>query len=135
MTEFAKQVAKHLDRRQQRRRLVVLGTMLAAVIAAALYLRCGRGWGIGGEGGDTSAGRPATGSAARRCSIRVAASGITVDGKSMTKADAVAACGAMDGADVVVTGDARQGDWDALRSALDSAHVPVFVHESAHHQP
>jgi hypothetical protein len=28
---------------------------------------------------------------------------------------------------VVVTGDARQGDWDALRAALEAAKVPVFT--------
>src|SRR5438445_3123215 len=110
MTEFAKDVAKQLDRRQRRRRLMVLGGWAALVVLAAIYLRCGRGWGIGGKGGDGTGTAAGSSQLERRCAIRVAAAGITVDGKSMSKPDAVAACAKTHGADVVVTGDARQGD-------------------------
>jgi len=53
----------------------------------------------------------------------VAPGAITVDGKPMSRDDAVAACKATTGADVVVTGDAREGDWQELRAALEAAGV------------
>ena len=129
MTEFAKDVAKQLERRQRRRKLIVYGVWLIAVVLAVAYLRCGRGWGLGGKGGD--GGGVSAGSSAHRCAIRVTANGIVVDGKPATRAAAVAAC--TTGADVVVTGDARQGDWDELRDALHAANIDVVVHDSAHH--
>lgn len=132
MTEFAKDVAKQLDRRQRRRKLVVLGGWVAVVVLAALYLRCGRGWGLGGKGGDGS-GTATGGPVERRCAIRVTHAGVAVDGKPMAKVAAVAACAATHGADVVVTGDAREGDWNELRLALVDAKVPIFLHDSAHH--
>ena len=87
------------------------------------YLRCGSGFGLGGGKGtgkrqgqrhraSTSRRRPA------RCTVRVTAEGITVDGAKKTRDEAVALCKKTDGAMVTVTGDARQGDWDELRAAL-----------------
>ena len=131
MSDLAKDVAKQLDRRHRRRRLFVLGGWVALVALAAIYLRCGRGWGLGGKGGDGT-GTAAGSNVERRCAIRVAATGITVDGKPMPIPDAVGTCVATRGADIVVTGDAREGDWKALRDALDAAGVPVFVHGAAH---
>ncbi|MDB4953235.1 MAG: hypothetical protein JWO36_804, partial [Myxococcales bacterium] len=69
----------------------------------------------------------ATDAGPRRCSIRVAAGGITVDGKPATRDQALQICRHTAGADVVVTGDARQGDWDQLKALLDAAKVHVFV--------
>jgi len=104
--------------------------LLALVAAAALYLRCGQGFGLGGQGkGSGEPGSVRTIAAPARCAIRVSASGITVDGKPMRRDEAVAACKATAGADVVVTGDARQGDWDDLRSALDAAGVATFLRD------
>ena len=98
---------------------------------AVLYLRCGSGWGIGGKGsgkGDGSgAAQPALTSGAKRCVVRVTAEGIVVDGNKMKRDEAVAACKATEGALVTVTGDARQGDWDELRTALDQAGVKIFT--------
>ncbi len=77
---------------------------------AALYLTCGRGFGIGGAGkGDGRSKGPgsAVGSTAgpRRCAIRLSRAGLP---------------------DVIVTGDARQGDWDELRAALEAANIPIY---------
>jgi hypothetical protein len=129
---FARDVAKQLDRRRTRRRLTLWTLLLALVAAAALYLRCGQGFGLGGLGGFGEPG--GSGSerslvAPARCAIRVSANGITVDGKPMQRDEAVAACKATAGADVVVTGDARQGDWDDLRSALDAAGIATFLRD------
>lgn len=124
--DLAKDVAKQLDRRRLRRRLIVLAVWLAAIAAALYYVRCGRGNG-GGEGAQTGAG---TGSAHKRCALRVAATGITVDGKPANRATAVALCKQAGGAEVVVTGDAREGDWAALRAALTTANVDILVHEA-----
>jgi hypothetical protein len=130
--QLARDVAKQLDRRRLRRRLAVWSTLLAGAAAAALYLRCGTGFGLGGTGqgiadlGDEDP--PRADGGPRRCAIRVAAAapdttGITVDSKPMTRDEAVAACKAAGAADVIVTGDAREGDWKELRAALETAGV------------
>jgi hypothetical protein len=59
--------------------------------------------------------------------VRISAEGITVDGKRMVREDAVTACKQTEGALITVTGDARQGDWDELRTALEQAGVPIFT--------
>jgi hypothetical protein len=134
----AKDIARHLDRRRTRRKVVLWLLLIAAVIAAVAFLTCGRGWGLGGSGkGDGAGSGSGKGFAAlpvdappRRCAIFVAAEGITVDGKKVTRDEAVAACRlAGAGADVVVAGDTRRGDWDALKAALDAAHIEVFKRE------
>jgi hypothetical protein len=124
--QLARDVAKQLDRRRMRRRMTIWSALLALVVAAATYLRCGSGFGVGtgtGAGRDDGAGpvRPVAGP--RRCAVRVAPGAITVDGKAMSRDEAVAACKATTGADVVVTGDAREGDWQELRAALEAAGV------------
>ena len=48
-------------------------------------------------------------------------------GKPATRTKAVAACKSTTGADVIVTGDAREGDWRDLRTALEAAHVPIYA--------
>ena len=132
---FARDVAKQLDRRRMRRKLGWWTTVLALLVVAATYLRFGSGFGLGlgGPGkGNGSAGGPGSAHtlvAPRRCAIRVTARGITVDGKPMLRDDAVDACKATAGADVVVTGDARHGDWAALHDALDAAGVPTFLRD------
>jgi hypothetical protein len=127
--ELAKDVAKHLDRRRVRRRRTVLAASGALAIVAALLLRCGGGWGLGGAGGTGGTGangradsRPA------RCAIRVTAGGIFVDGKPRRRDEAVTACRPV-GAEVVVTGDAREGDWKDLEAALKAANVDVVVRQ------
>lgn len=108
----------------RRRRPFGLAVLLAAAIAAALYLRCGSGWGLGGSGG-TGTGS-ATGHAAvpQRCALKVTAAGLVVDGTPATRDAAVATCKAAGGAIVTVVGDAREGDWTELEQALEAAHVP-----------
>jgi hypothetical protein len=130
---FARDVAKQLDRRRMRRKLGWWTTILALLVAAALYLRFGGGFGLGFGGlgkGSSSADGPGSAHtlvAPRRCAIRVTARGITVDGKPMQRGEAVDACKATAGADVVVTGDARHGDWTELHDALDAAGVPTSL--------
>jgi len=130
-SQLAKDVASELDARRRRRRLLFIAVWAAAIIAAVLYLRCGSGWGTGGKGAGKGAGSggvtavPAAGP--KRCVVRVSVEGIVVDGKKMTQKEAVDACKATEGALVTVTGDARQGDWDELRAALDAAGVKIFT--------
>lgn len=130
--QFAKDVAKQLDRRRMRRRLFTVGLFVAAIALAITYLTCGRGWGVGGAGkGEGSGPGPGSGAAVDkgppRCAIRVTAAGILLDGKPATRQEVVAMCKATTGADVVITGDARQGDWDELRAALEAAKIPIFT--------
>ena len=132
-----KQVAKYLDRRQQRRKWLLWGGLAAAIALAISFLTCGKGWGIGGKGdgdgpgsGKSLAG-DLTDAGPRRCSIFVASEGITVDGVKATRDEAVATCKQTTGADVVVAGDARRGDWDDLKAALDAAKIEVFKKEPA----
>ena len=130
--KLVRDVAKLVERRARRRKLLLVAALAALVVLALMYLHCGAGWGLGGSGaGTASGGGSGSGSAAvpARCAIRVTATGITVDGKPATRAEAVAACRDRVGADVVVTGDAREGDWDELHAALDAAHVQVSVRQ------
>jgi len=129
--KFAKDVAKQLDRRQRRRRLVVLGGGATAIVLAVMYLRCGHGWGLGGDGAGSGpgagSGAESVSSAPKRCEVRVAKAGITVSGQAATRDAAVAACKPLGAADVVVTGDAREGDWEDLRRALEAAKIDIAL--------
>lgn len=117
----------------------------------------GRGFGFGGGGGDglglstrdeVSAQRPRalTGDEGKdggrggdgkgdagqlRCQLRLDGAGLWELGATgqakVEVAAAVKSCKEAGGADVVITGDARQGAWDELRAALDGAGVPAFV--------
>lgn len=127
-----KRLAKELDRRRRRRRLVISLSLLALAIAALLWLRCGHGWGTKEAGDGAGTGGPRTVpmlDAATRCAIRVDATGIRVAGEPATRDEAIAACKDKAGADILITGDARQGDWDDLRAALDAAGIVFFARE------
>lgn len=130
--QLARDVARQIDRRRTRRRLTLWTALLALVIAAAAYLRLGGGLGAlglgGGAGDDGEERHPLAGP--QRCAIRISAAGITVGGTPITRDAAVAACKGAAGADVVVTGDAREGDWRDLRAALEAA--GIAVHQRLH---
>lgn len=131
---LARDVAKHLDRRQMRRKLLLWALLVGAIVLAALYLTCGRGFGLGvpgkgkGEGSGPGSVSPLLSTAdagPRRCEIRIAVAGISVDGKPATVGEAVAACkGAK--AEVLVTGGAREGDLEDLKAAFDRARIPIL---------
>ena len=104
----------------------VIGALVVVAVALGLALYFMSCNGHGGVGLSTSANH-GSGDAPKRCDVRVAAAGITVDGKPATKDEAVKTCKGRPGADVVVTGDARQGDWDALRSAFDASGIVVYL--------
>ena len=128
--QLARDVASEIDRRRRRRRRMFLLVWALLIALAILYVRCGGGWGLGGSGGGKGPGTAAPGSAQTegptRCTVRVSSEGITVDGKKVTPDAAVARCKQTEGALITVTGDARQGDWDDLRTALEAAGVPIF---------
>lgn len=131
-SQLARDVATELERRRRRRKVTFYALLIAAVIAAVTYLRCGSGWGLGGTGKGEGKGPGAgPGSAQtegpKRCVVRVDSKGITVDGKQMKREEAVAACKRTDGALITVTGDARQGDWDDLKAALDKADIKIYT--------
>jgi hypothetical protein len=99
-----------------------------------LLLR-GRGWGLGGKGkgdGDGPGPGPGLGSISRppslsprRCNVRIAAAGISVDGKPTTVEEAVIACKSTEGAKVLVTGGARHGDYEDLKAAFERAGIQI----------
>ena len=130
-SQLAKDVASELEWRRRRKKLALISIWATAIILAVLYLRCGSGWGTGGKGAGKGPGTGTTGSAQttgpKRCTVRVSSEGIVVDGKKMKREEAVAACKATEGALVTVTGDARQGDWDELKAALEGAGVKIFT--------
>jgi hypothetical protein len=136
----------------RRTRWAVRGVLAALLLLALAYLRCGgSGLGFGGGGGEGVATRsadqppptvkplvsepsPATAPAVAepvRCQLRLDGAGLWQLGSTgqeqVAVAAAVAECKRAGGADVVVTGDARQGAWDELRAALDGEGVPSFV--------
>lgn len=129
---LARDIARDMDRRKTRRRVAVLVLLVAAAIAAVMFLRCGSGLGLGGSGKETG---KRIGSAITadprptRCAIRLARKELTVDGKRATRAEAVKVCKLTSGAEVLITGDARQGDWDDLRAALEAANIPYLTRE------
>ncbi|CAN5718508.1 hypothetical protein BH11MYX1_BH11MYX1_42960 [soil metagenome] len=129
---LAKDVATELTRRGRRRKLGLLGVLALVIAAAVSFLKCGKGWGLGGGGGaGTGTGSGSAlithGPAEKRCTVRVSAKGITVDGTERRRDEAVAECKKTEGALVTVTGDARQGDWDELRTALEAVGVKIYM--------
>jgi hypothetical protein len=136
-SQLARDVATQLDRRRRNRKLGLLGIWAVAIALAVMYLRCGSGWGTGGKGEGKGAGSGASTpliqlepGGPKRCVVRVSSEGIVVDGKKLERAQAVAACKQTEGALITVTGDARQGDWDELRTALEAAGVKIFTRDS-----
>lgn len=130
MSQFAKDVAKQLERRARRRKLTTLAIVAALVALAISYMQCGSGFGLGGGKGKGKGGEGSGTSKSNepaRCTIRVTAEGIFVDGTKSTRDEAVSHCKKTDGAMVTVTGDARQGDWDELRAALEAVGVKIYL--------
>jgi hypothetical protein len=127
MTDFADQVARALHRRMRRRRLVMFAAAAAIIAFAVYFVTCGHGFGLGGTGKGSGVAAATSDAGPRRCIVRVTASGYVLDGKSTSRQAVVTACRATSGAEVTVTGDARQGDWDELRAALEAAHVAILV--------
>lgn len=126
--QLAKDVAREMDRRRLRRKILIIGAIVGLIVLAILYLRCGRGWGLGGQGkGDDKAPVATADAGPGRCLVRVDKDGISLDGKPATQAEVVTACKAAGGAEVVVRGDAIQGVWDELRAALDAERVPMYL--------
>ncbi|MBK7536690.1 MAG: hypothetical protein IPI49_15250 [Myxococcales bacterium] len=124
--------------RSRRTKWAVRGALASLVALALAYLRCGSGLGLGGGGGQQDQGQepapvaaPPPEAAALRCQLRLDSGGLwmlsTTGQEQLTVGAAVTACKATGGADVVITGDARQGGWDELRAALQAAGVPSFV--------
>lgn len=123
-------------RRRRRRRLLFGAAAIAALVLAALLVRCGGGFGFGGghglgrgdghgTGSGTGRGPASAPPTPARCHLRLDARGPSIDGRAVTVPEAVAAC--RGGADVIVTGDARQGAWDELAAALRAAGVATAV--------
>jgi hypothetical protein len=125
---FARDVAKQIDRRRVKRRLTLWTFLLAVIAAAAGYLRCGHGLGLGGfgigDGGDRDRGDQSEVHRVDgpvRCAIRISAEGFAVAGKVRSRDEAVAACKGASAVDVYRTGDARTGDPEELAAALKRA--------------
>ena len=133
---LAKDVAKHIDRRQMRRKLLLWALFVGAIVLAAMYLTCGLGGKGKGEGkgpGDGSGPvqpllSPAD-AGPRHCAVRIALNGISVDGKPATVEEAVTACKGAAAAEVLVTGGARQGDWEDLKAAFERAEIRILLEE------
>ena len=122
---------ERLARRRRVRRALFWLAAGAAIVLAVLLIRCRGGFGLGGGGGRGLVGR-GSGSAgaaapAPHCVVRVDAGGVLLAGRPATVAEVVAACRAAGGADVTVTGDARQGTWVELEAALAAAAVAFDV--------
>ena len=109
-------------RRRQRRKVLFGATLVAILVVAFFLIRCGGGFGVGGKGGGGAG--LGLGSGVQRATGPAPAPAIDAGVRCQVRVDAD---GDAAGADVVVTGDARQGLWDELRSALEAAGVEAFV--------
>ncbi len=89
---------------------------LAGGAGLALWYLLGRGKGFGG--------RRAEAQAARHCTLRLSAAGLTVGGQPMTVAAAADHCRG-GRSELAVTGDANYGQALALRAALKESGVSV----------
>jgi hypothetical protein len=129
--DLARDVAKELNAQRRKRKIATYGVFGLLLAGAMMFVRCGSGWGIGGGDGIGAGKGSGTdnekGSAAQRCTVRVSAEGIFVGGTKRTRDEAVKICKKTDGAMVTVTGDARQGDWDELRAALQAVGVKIYI--------
>ncbi|HWO25872.1 MAG TPA: peptidoglycan DD-metalloendopeptidase family protein [Kofleriaceae bacterium] len=97
----------------------------------------GKGWGLGGKG-DGDGDGPGSGSGSsspqistsdvdpRHCKVRIAANGISVDGKPTTVEEAIAACRSTEGAEVLVTGGGRVSDREDLEAAFRRAGIQIL---------
>ena len=92
-------------------------------VLAWLVLRGGRGFGLGGGGGadDGSAG------SLPPCRLRLDEKTLTLDGRVVSRDEAVATCRAARSAEVLVTGDAIAGVADQLLAALRAAGVSIGI--------
>lgn len=130
---LAKDVARQLDRRRTGRRLAGLLALAAVIAAIVLFFRFGLGAGRGAGEGPGAGPGPGSGSARALvaptttppCRVRVTGEGLRLDGGAATREQILASCERAGAADVVVTGDARQGDWDELKVALEAADVRI----------
>lgn len=131
--KVARAIARHLDRRRLRRRLLGWLVLLGLIAAAAMYATCGTGFGLSGKGKGEGPGggeqprgavRPL---AAQRCELRIGPSGITLDGKTMLRDEAVGAAKSCNGVDLYPSGDVRAGDVKDLQDALSAAGVSDVV--------
>ncbi|HEX4420923.1 MAG TPA: hypothetical protein VH165_23565 [Kofleriaceae bacterium] len=129
--KFVRDVAKQVDRRRVRRRVTLWTLLLGVVAAAAMYLRCGTGFGLGGGGGSGTGPGSVQPLVSHRCALRISAAGITVDGKPMSRDQAVAACQAAGSAELTEVGDTPEGRIDELHAALKAADVPFSVRDSS----
>jgi hypothetical protein len=131
MTDVSvKDVARELERRRRRRRVAWFAAWAVAVAVAVLYVRCGRGWGLGSGTGDGSGSGARVGSAeAARCRVRIDAAGVMANGVRVSREGAVVACREVGAAELVVAGDAREGDVRALEAALDAAGIATTVRD------
>jgi hypothetical protein len=62
-----------------------------------------------------------------RCTLRVTAKGIYVDGYPKSREQAVAACKRTACAVVAIDDDALAGEWEKLQAALLRAGIPILM--------
>lgn len=151
-TEVVRPAKKRRMRWAVRGVLAAVIVMALAYLRCGSGFGLGGGWGFGkgegdGSGSGTGAGtgmvtqqdeptgtaKPLVGEqpAPARCQLRLDGNGLWLLGatgqEKVELTAAAAACKQAGGADVVVTGDAKQGAWDELKRVLDEEGVASFV--------
>lgn len=96
------------------------GLGVGAAVALVIFALNVGGGGGGGTGGTTGIPTPCP------CKLRLSPAGLTHDGHASSAEAVVAACQACGKAELVVTGDTKQGDADALVIALEKAGITVY---------
>jgi len=94
-----------------------------------LLVSGGGGLGLGGSGGGTASAAPAPPPTPAPppppCKVRIDILGVHVDGKPVDVKTAIERCRASKRAEVVVTGDARQGTKDDVMRSFAAAGIAV----------
>jgi len=70
-----------------------------------------------------------------RCTLRLSAKGVFVDGDAMTREQAIAACKQTNGAIVIVADDAPPQAWPELQGRLRKAAIKIYMRGTIDDRP
>lgn len=137
--------SKRRKRRKRPIRRTLIGVVLAAAVAVGMLLRGCFGLGSGDGSGDDRGDQPAetteiqalaevTPDAAppplTHCKLRLSSKGLTLNGDPIDIPGALNACRDAEEVRLRVTGGARSGTYDEIRSAFERAKIELLIKDA-----